>query len=184
MYKGLTARVTLAPSCFGKSLLHPSCNRPAVLQPFPATVQTLPPFRYTLLLYNFLHFYILTLTSSLVRTPSRGVQIIPNLSTDPWTNWGLFLWQLPEAQEAMHEEWRSGKVGNVTTTVDADGTQGSAHSLSPPFPSFSPLLLSLLLHLAVVFFFVFFVFVVFESVAWILCRSHSKQGQNRVRPRI
>jgi len=119
-------------------LLHPSCylcNRPAVLQPFPATIQTVRPFPLHLIALQFpTVFTFLLLLSRAAQTSSRGVQILPNLSKNPWTDWGLFLWQLPEAQAALHKEWWSGKVGNVTMVECTDGAQASFTPLYPSLP--------------------------------------------------
>ena len=61
-----------------------------------------------------------------------ATKIIPNLSKDPWTNWGLFLWQLSEAQASLHKEWRRRKVGIVTMAACTDG----ASPFPPPlYPS-------------------------------------------------
>jgi len=121
MYKGLTARVTLAPSCFSKSLLHPSCSPAA----FPCNRSNAPSLSVTPCRSTISYRFTFLLSSRALPRPELcHTKILPNLSTDPWTNWGLFLWLTRRAQTALHKEWRSGKVGNVTM-VGVYGREGS-----------------------------------------------------------
>jgi len=69
---------------------------------------------YTLPLLHFLPSRSATPCAAPPAPREDPYKIIPNLSTDPWTNWGLFWWLTKRAGQALHKEWRSGKVGNVT----------------------------------------------------------------------
>jgi len=77
-------------------------------------------------------FTFLLSSRALPRPELCHTKILPNLSTDPWTNWGLFWWLTRRAQTALHKEWRSGKVGNVTMAECTDGASPSLPLPTPP----------------------------------------------------
>jgi len=114
MYKGLTARVTLVPSCFGNvpaaPVLQPSCSPAA----FPATIQTLRPFPLHLIALQsptFLPFcsYCRRYTDVLPRGANS-----PQFVHGSLDKLGIIFVSASKAQAALHKEWWSGKVGNVT----------------------------------------------------------------------
>ena len=122
MYKGLTARVTLAPSCFSKSLLQPS------LQPFKRSVH----FRYTSSLYNFLPFYIPALISRAPEARALPYQNSPQFVHGSLDKLGIIL--------VAHEKGADGAAQGVAERegrkCDDGRVYGRGFPLStPPYPT-------------------------------------------------